>query len=104
MGNRQRGNRNRERLLNEAAHTFEWVIDKEATATEKGSKHEKCTVCGYEKAAVEIPATGTPSDTDTSSPQTGDDSNIALWIGVLLAAGAALTGTAVYSRKRKHIR
>ena len=86
--------------LNEAAHTFEWVIDKEATATEKGSKHEKCTVCGYEKAAVEIPATGTPSDSDTSSPQTGDDSNIALWIAVMLAAGVALTGTAVYSRKR----
>ena len=87
--------------LNEAAHTFEWVIDKEATAAETGSKHEKCTVCGYEKAAVEIPATGTPSGSDTSSPQTGDDSNIALWIAVLLAAGAALTGTAVYSRKRK---
>ena len=86
--------------LNEAAHTFEWVIDKEATAAEKGSKHEKCTVCGYEKAAVEIPATGTPSDTDTSSPQTGDDSNIALWIAVMLAAGADLTGTAVYSRQR----
>ena len=88
--------------LNEAAHTFEWVIDKEATATEKGSKHEKCTVCGYEKATVEIPATGTPADTDTSSPQTGDDSNIALWIAVLLAAGTALTSTAVYSRKRKY--
>ena len=90
--------------LNEAAHTFEWVTDKEATATEAGSKHEKCTVCGYEKAAVEIPATGTPSDTDTSSPQTGDDSNIALWIAVMLAAGAVLTGTAVYSRKRKYSR
>lgn len=90
--------------LNEAAHTFEWVIDKEATATEKGSKHEKCTVCGYEKATVEIPATGTPADTDTSSPVTGDDSNIVLWITVMLAAGAALTGTAVYSRKRKYSR
>ena len=88
--------------LNEAAHTFEWVIDKEATATEKGLRHEKCTVCGYEKAAVEIPATGTPSDTDTSSPQTGDDSNIVLWIALMLAAGTALTGTAVYSRKRKY--
>ena len=36
-----------------------------------------------------------PKDTDTSSPQTGDDSNIALWIAVMLAAGAVLTGTAV---------
>ena len=61
-----------------------------------------CKVCGYEKATVEIPATGTPADTNTSSPQTGDDSNIALWIAVLLAAGTALTGTAVYSRKRKY--
>ena len=105
--------------LNEAAHTFEWVTDKEATATEAGSRHKECTVCGYEEAAVEIPATGTtdpsepPTDTDkpsgdqtgdTTSPQTGDDSNIALWIAVMLAAGAVLTGTAVYSRKRKYSR
>ena len=39
---------------------------------------------------------------DTTPPQTGDDSNIALWMALMLAAGAALTGTAVYSRKRKY--
>lgn len=39
-------------------HRYEWVIDKEATATEKGSKHEECKVCHDKKAAVEIPATG----------------------------------------------
>lgn len=92
----------------EAAHTFAWVTDREATATEAGSRHEECTVCGYEKAAVEIPATGTSAGGgqtgDTTSPQTGDDSNLALWIVVMLAAGAALTGTAVYSRKRKYSR
>ena len=32
-----------------AAHTFAWKIDKEATATETGLKHEECTVCGYER-------------------------------------------------------
>ena len=85
--------------LNEAAHTFEWVIDKEATAAEAGSKHEECTVCGYAKAAVEIPATG-----DTTSPETGDNSNMVLWIAVMLAAGTALTGTVLYSRKRKYNR
>lgn len=83
--------------LNEAAHTFEWVIDKEATATEAGSKHEECTVCGYAKAAVEIPATG-----DTTSAATGDDSNIVIWFAVMLAAGTAMTGTILYSRKRKY--
>lgn len=31
------------------AHTFKQIIDKEATATEKGSKHDECTVCGYKK-------------------------------------------------------
>ena len=50
------------------------------------------------------PAAGTPTDTDkpndgqtgdTTSPQTGDDSNIALWMALMLAAGAALTGTVV---------
>lgn len=42
-----------------AAHDFKWVIDKEATAAAAGSKHEECKICGYQKAAVEIPATGT---------------------------------------------
>ena len=41
--------------LNLSGHSFTWVIDKEATAEEKGSRHEQCTVCGYAKAAVEIP-------------------------------------------------
>lgn len=88
--------------LNEAAHTFAWVTDQEATATEAGAKHEECTVCGYAKTAIEIPATGTPSDTDTNSPQTGDSSSIVLWFSVMLAAGTALTGTALYNRKRKY--
>lgn len=44
--------------LDMAAHNFSWVIDSEATTTEPGSKHEECTMCGYEKASVEIPATG----------------------------------------------
>ena len=59
--------------LNEAAHTFEWVIDKEATETEAGSKHEKCTVCGYAKAAVEIPATGTTTPSTSPAPTSSPD-------------------------------
>ena len=49
-----------------AAHDFKWVVDKEATATQKGSKHEECKVCGYKKAAVEILATGSTTKTDRS--------------------------------------
>ena len=31
------------------AHNFKWIVDRKATTTEKGSKHEECTVCGYKK-------------------------------------------------------
>lgn len=95
-----------------AAHSFKWVIDKEATATARGSKHEECTVCGYKKAAVEIPATGSavkPSDqTDnlgnTTSPKTGDSSNLVLWSALLFISGGAGIGTTVVSRKKKYNR
>lgn len=40
--------------------------------------------------------------TTTPTPQTSDDSNITLWITVLLAAGAVLAGTILYSRKKKY--
>lgn len=43
-------------------------------------------------------------DTGTTTPATGDTGSITLWIAVLLLSGAALTGTAVYSRKRKYNR
>lgn len=89
---------------NVSAHEFEWKIDKDATATEKGSKHEECKVCGYKKAAVEIPATGTPTDPtpeNPNSPQTGDNSMMALWIALLFVSGAALTGTTLYFRKKR---
>ena len=42
-----------------AAHTAgEWIIDTPATATTSGTKHKKCTVCGYTMATETIPATG----------------------------------------------
>ena len=92
-------------------HDYEWKIDKEATATEKGSKHEECKNCGDKKAAVEIPATGTPTTptepnkpADTKSPQTGDNSNMILWIALLFVSGGVLAGTTLYSHKRKSVK
>ena len=108
------------------AHTFKQIIDKEATATEKGSKHEECTVCGYKKTAVDIPAIGFGSSSDdeankptntvssksssadqtnkpinTASPKTGNTDNMILWIVLLVIGGGAfITATAV-DRKKK---
>lgn len=48
--------------INQSGHSFTWVIDKEATSTEKGSKHEQCTVCNYAKTAVEIPPVKTGTE------------------------------------------
>ena len=107
-----------------AAHSFKWVVDKEATATKKGSKHEECKVCGYQRPAVEIPATGTPTEPtdptkptnpskpdDTTkpgstngsekSPQTGDNSNMMLWFAVLFVSGFGVLGTVIYGKKKK---
>ena len=36
------------------------------------------------------------------SPQTGDNSNLMLWIALLLASGGVVTGTTVISKKKKH--
>ena len=104
-----------------AQHSFKWVVDKEANATQKGAKHEECTVCGYKRAAVEIPATGstvaptttpatTPkkaSTTTTSAsaaknPKTGDNSNIFLWIVLLLISGGTVSCMIGHDKKRKH--
>ena len=88
------------------AHSFKWVVDKEATATQKGSKHEECKVCGYKKAAVEIPATGTSTEpgkpTGPDSPQTGDNSNLMLWIALLFISGGVLTGVTVFDKRKRH--
>ena len=87
-----------------AAHTFKWVTDKEATATEKGCKHEECSVCGYKKASVEIPATGLGNGSadrpgNTSSPQTGDSSPL-LWFALLFVGGVgALTVFGITKKK-----
>ena len=108
------------------AHTFKQIIDKKATATEKGSKHEECTVCGYKKAAVDIPVTDFRNSSDdqpnkpintasyesssadqtnkpinTASPKTGNSGNIILWIALLFVSGGVfITATAV-DRKKK---
>ncbi|SCJ06421.1 Uncharacterised protein [uncultured Ruminococcus sp.] len=81
-------------MLNKVGHTFEWVVDKEATATEAGSKHEECTVCGYEKAAIEILATG------TDIPKTGDSSHMFMWIMLALLSGGGVLMLALKGRKK----
>ncbi|WP_124098483.1 GLUG motif-containing protein [Ruminococcus sp. Marseille-P6503] len=62
-------------ISDEAAHSFEWITDKEAEVGAAGSKHEECTVCGYAKEAVEIPALETPEDSSSVTDSADDESS-----------------------------
>lgn len=93
-----------------AAHTFEWKTDKQATATENGSKHEECTVCGYKKAAVKIQATGTavkPTSTSNEyakSPKTGYNGITEFCVALLFLGCAGVVGTTVVYRKKRSVK
>ena len=54
-------------------------------------------------AALEKKPASTKPGTSDKSPQTGDTSNLALWIALLLASGGAVTVTTIYGRKKKSL-
>ena len=105
--------------LNLATHTYgDWKVTKEATETEEGSRERTCTVCEYvQTEAIPAAGTGEPTDStdptdssdsqgqqdpsgDTGSPQTGDSSNMALWISLMLASCGGVLGMLFYRRKK----
>ena len=55
-------------------------------------------------AALEKKPASTKPGTSDKSPQTGDTSNLALWIALLFVNGGAAIGTTVVSRKKKYNR
>ena len=114
--------------LNVANHTYgDWKVTKEATETEAGSRERGCAVCEYVQTEA-IPAAGTGEPTDptdpttptdpteptdpakpeqpgkpsgqTESPQTGDGSDMALWIGLMMASCGGVLGMLFYRRKK----
>ncbi len=105
--------------LNVATHTYgDWKVTKEATETEEGSRERGCAVCEYvQTEAIPAAETGEPTDStdptdssdsqgqqdpsgDTGSPQTGDSSDMALWIGLMLASCGGVLGMLLYRRKK----
>ncbi len=82
------------------SHTFQWILDKKPTTSEKGIKHEECKICGYKKAAVEIPAV-VPGKGDTTAPATGQTTHPLLWAVLLVIAFCGLMGVLIYSKKQK---
>lgn len=82
-----------------ASHTFVWEVDKAATKTQTGLKHEECTVCHFKRSKNTVipvlPGSGTTTPGTTipgttggtagaaKSPKTGD-AGIALYAGLSL--------------------
>ena len=78
----------------------------------KGHQYQDgvCTVCGAKDPNVQPTQTGdkgegtkpstTPEQTTASGPKTGDDTLVGVWVFLLLAGMAGLTGM-VYYRKKK---
>ena len=93
----------------QASHTFVWKVDKAATRTQTGLKHEECTVCGFkrnENTVIPVlsghrPATRPDSgaeNTVITSAKTGD-AGIALYAGLSLLALSG-SGWAVGKKRR----
>ena len=55
-------------------------------------------------AALEKKPASIKPGTSDNSPQTGDTSNLALWLALLFVSGSAAIGTTVVSRKKKYNR
>ena len=68
---------------------------KDAKATQEITKAQTVT--------AKLPG-GTVKPGADKSPQTGDNSNLLLWIALLFISGGAAIGTTVVSRKKKHNR
>ena len=91
-----------------ASHTFVWKVDKAATRTQTGLKHEECTVCRFkrnENTVIPVlsghsPATKPDSGAENTvaSAKTGD-AGIALYAGLSLLALSG-SGWAVGKKRR----
>ena len=95
----------------ESSHRFEWKTDKAATATEAGSKHEECTVCGFKKDAVTIEPTGTttttPAQTTTGGTTETPEKSGNAWIliavaGVVVLGGGAAAAVVAVKKKKEN--
>ncbi len=73
--------------LEEAAHTY---VDRNV-----------CTVCGYKRPDVEIPATGT--DTEPTPAPAGGNGNMIFLLALILVSIAGVTGVVIYIIKKKRI-
>ena len=65
----------------------------------------KKTISAHEDATpeeIKKPDTVTAKPDDSKSPQTGDNSNLILWIALLIISGGVMKGVTVFGKSKKH--
>ena len=65
----------------------------------------KKTISAHEDATpeeIKKPDTVTAKPDDSKSPQTGDNSNLILWIALLIISGGVMTGVTTFGKSKKH--
>ena len=65
----------------------------------------KKTISAHEDATpeeIKKPDTVTAKPDDSKSPQTGDNSNLVLWIALLIISGGVMKGVAAFGKSKKH--
>ena len=65
----------------------------------------KKTISAHEDATpeeIKKPDTVTAKPDDSKSPQTGDNSNLVLWIALLIISGGVMKGVTVFGKSKKH--
>lgn len=78
------------------------TLNAEYLETLSVGKHTLAIVSETGTAETEFTIKAAPASDDTQSPQTGDNSNMMLWIALMLIAVCGLTGAMVYGQKKKY--
>ncbi len=76
------------------------TLKKEFIETLSIGEHTLSVVSADGTAATTFTVKAAPVP-ETDSPQTGDNSNMALWIALLFVSGMGIVGTTVYGRKKR---
>ena len=69
-----------------------------------GSMEKGFVITNSHTPSVPTEPDGDKPNDGTDSPQTGDNSNMALWIALLFTSGVGILGTTLYSKKKKSVR
>ncbi|MFR2886367.1 MAG: hypothetical protein ACLTCB_09115, partial [Merdibacter sp.] len=78
------------------AHTYQWIIDKEATTEAEGLRHARCMVCGHETEAVVIPKL---EKTDEGGTDTAAGHPSMVWAGLAMLSMLGIAD--LHRRKRR---